>query len=149
MIWFFTSQSTNFQLRRDGSSWVEPVLSKDKWVLLKDTTQWRRWGLNLKHSITEPLCSYLKRDNYKNRTCVYCYTQVATAACVMLTIWNLISISINKLLEIHSRPLSNWPLIILMNSSFLAISAINGGYSLECVHVYVYPTHCSPNTQQA
>ena len=27
-----------FQLIRDGSSWVEPVLSKDKSVLLKDTT---------------------------------------------------------------------------------------------------------------
>ena len=32
-----TSQSTIFQLCRDGSSWVEPVLSKDKYVLLKDT----------------------------------------------------------------------------------------------------------------
>ena len=29
LIWFFTSQSTIFQLCRDGSSWVEPVLSKD------------------------------------------------------------------------------------------------------------------------
>ena len=27
LIWFFTSQSTIFQLCRDGSSWVEPVLS--------------------------------------------------------------------------------------------------------------------------
>ena len=33
------SQSTVFQLCLDGSSWVEPVLSKDKCVLLKDTTQ--------------------------------------------------------------------------------------------------------------
>ena len=31
--------STIFQLCRDGSSWVEPVLSQDKCVLLKDTTQ--------------------------------------------------------------------------------------------------------------
>ena len=38
LIWFFTSQSTVFQLYWDGSSWVEPVLSKDKCVLLKDTT---------------------------------------------------------------------------------------------------------------
>ena len=37
LIWFFTSQSTVFQLCRDGSSWVEPVLSKDKCVLLKVT----------------------------------------------------------------------------------------------------------------
>ena len=28
--------STIFQLNRDGSSWVEPVLSSDKCVLLKD-----------------------------------------------------------------------------------------------------------------
>ena len=61
LIWFFTSQSTIFQLCWDRSSWVEPVLSKDKCVLLKDTTQWRRWGLNpwslgLKSS-TLPLCS--------------------------------------------------------------------------------------------
>ena len=60
-IWFFTSQSTIFQLCWDGSSWVEPVLSKDKCVLLKDKTQWRRWGSNLLplglESSTLPLCS--------------------------------------------------------------------------------------------
>ena len=28
-VWFFTSQLTIFQLRWDGSSWFEPVLSKD------------------------------------------------------------------------------------------------------------------------
>ena len=47
LIWFFTSQSTIFQLCRDSSSWVEPVLSKDKCVLLKDTTQWRQGGMLL------------------------------------------------------------------------------------------------------
>ena len=47
LIWFFTPQSTIFQLCQDGSSWVEPVLSKDQCVLPKDTTQWRRWGSNL------------------------------------------------------------------------------------------------------
>ena len=36
----------NFQLCLDGSSLVEPVLSKDKCVLLKDTTQWCRWDSN-------------------------------------------------------------------------------------------------------
>ena len=45
-VWFITTQSTSFQLYRHGSSWVEPVLSKDKCVLLKNTTQWRRWGSN-------------------------------------------------------------------------------------------------------
>ena len=29
LILFFTSQSTMFLLCRDGSSWVEPALSKD------------------------------------------------------------------------------------------------------------------------
>ena len=47
LIWFFTSQSTIFQVCWDGSSWVEPVLSKDKCILLKDTTQWLRRGSNL------------------------------------------------------------------------------------------------------
>ena len=50
-IWFFTSQSTLFQLCRDRSSSVEPVLSKDQSILLKDTTQWRQWGSN-----PRPLC---------------------------------------------------------------------------------------------
>ena len=59
------SQSTVFQLCRDKSSWVEPVLSKDKCALLEDTTltlvrlepaaSWSR----VKHFITEPLCSLL------------------------------------------------------------------------------------------
>ena len=54
--------STIFQLNRDGSSWVEPVLSKDKCVFLKDqnavtpvrlepSAPWSR----VKHSTTEPL----------------------------------------------------------------------------------------------
>ena len=51
LIWFFTSQPTIFQLCPDGSSLVKPVLSKEKCVLLKDTTHWRRWGLN-----PRPLC---------------------------------------------------------------------------------------------
>ena len=41
LIWCFTSQSTIFQLCQGGSSWVEPILSKDKCVLFKDTTQCR------------------------------------------------------------------------------------------------------------
>ena len=51
LIWFFTSQSTIFQLCWGGSSLVEPVLNKDKCVLLKDTTQWHQWGSN-----PQPLC---------------------------------------------------------------------------------------------
>ena len=56
--------STIFQLYRDGSSWVEPVLSWDKCVLLKDhnavmpvrlepTALWSR----VKHFTTEQLRS--------------------------------------------------------------------------------------------
>ena len=57
-------QSTTFQLNRDGSSWVETVLSKDKRVLLKDhnvVTPVRLEPLasrsQVKHSTTEPLRS--------------------------------------------------------------------------------------------
>ena len=54
--------STIFQLYRNGSSWVEPVLSYDKCVLLKDhksVTSVRLkpaalWSRS-KHSTTEPL----------------------------------------------------------------------------------------------
>ena len=59
--------STIFQLNRDRSSWVEPVLSWDKCVLLKDhntvtlvrlepAASWSR----VKHSTTEPLRSLKK-----------------------------------------------------------------------------------------
>ena len=61
--------STIFQLNRDGSSWVEPLLSWDKCVLLKDhntvkpvrlepTASWSR----VKHSTTEPLLSQNKHE---------------------------------------------------------------------------------------
>ena len=46
LIWFLTSQSTNFQLYWKESSWVKPAL-----VFLKDTMQWRRWGSN-PHTLT-------------------------------------------------------------------------------------------------
>ena len=56
--------STIFQLNRDGSSWVEPVLSKDKCVLLKDhnavTPVWLEPAApqsRVKHSTTEPMGS--------------------------------------------------------------------------------------------
>ena len=53
-----------FQLNRDGSSWVEPVLSWDKCVLLKDHNAVTPVKLEpavsrsqVKHSTTEPLRS--------------------------------------------------------------------------------------------
>ena len=56
--------STIFQLNRDGSSWVEPVLSYDKCALLKDhnTVTPVRFKpaasrSRVKHSTTEPLGS--------------------------------------------------------------------------------------------
>ena len=58
--------STIFQLNRDGSSWVEPVLSWDKCVLLKDHNAVTPVRLEpaasrsrVKHSTTEPLRSHL------------------------------------------------------------------------------------------
>ena len=51
----------NFSVVSGRSSWVKPVPSTDKSVLLKDTTQWRRWGSNLQplnlESSTLPLSS--------------------------------------------------------------------------------------------
>ena len=67
----------------------------------------------VKHYTTEPLRSYLKWDIYKNRTCVYMFIVTPrNNSSMFYGLWNHISISINKLLEIHSRPLSKWSLII-------------------------------------
>ena len=56
--------STIYQLNRDGSSWVEAVLSKDKCVLLKDHDAVTPVRLEpaaprsrVKHSTAEPLRS--------------------------------------------------------------------------------------------
>ena len=57
-------RSTMFQLNRDRSSWVEPVLSSEKYVLLKDHNAVTPVRLKpaappsrVKHSTTEPLRS--------------------------------------------------------------------------------------------
>ena len=61
--------STIFQLYRGRSSWIEPVLSYDKCVLLKDHNAVMPVKLKaaahtsrVKHSTTEPLCS--QRGSY-------------------------------------------------------------------------------------
>ena len=61
------SPSTIFQLNRDWSSWVEPVLSYDKCVLLYDhnavtPVRLEPWAplSQVKHSTTEPLHSLVK-----------------------------------------------------------------------------------------
>ena len=63
-VWF-DSASTIFQLNRDESSWVEPVLSYDKCVLLKDHNAVTPVRLEpaasrsrVKHSTTKPLRSH-------------------------------------------------------------------------------------------
>ena len=60
--------STIFQLNRDGSSWFEPVLSQDKWVLFKDHNAETPVRLEpaaprsrVKRSTTEPLRSHVGR----------------------------------------------------------------------------------------
>ena len=64
LIWFFTSQSTIFQLHRDWSSWVEPVLSQDYMCLAQGHNTVTPVRLEptalrsrVKHSTTEPLGS--------------------------------------------------------------------------------------------
>ena len=68
--------STIFQLNRDGSSWVEPVLSYDKCILLKDHNKVTLVWLEPvapqsrgKHSTTEQ-CAALYRSNtvYTSKT---------------------------------------------------------------------------------
>ena len=67
-VWFDSLRPlNNLSVMRDGSSWVEPVLSKDKCVLLKDHNPVTPVRLDpaalrslVKHSTTEPLCSHTK-----------------------------------------------------------------------------------------
>ena len=72
--------STIFQLYRDGSSWIESVLSKDKCVLLKDHNTVTPVRLEpaalrsrVKHSTTEPLRSQTRRDWIINYMQYYMY----------------------------------------------------------------------------
>ena len=70
--------STIFQSNRDGSSWVEPVLSEDKCVLLKDHNAVKPVRLKpvapqsrVKHSITESLRSHNFTKNQHFRLIYY------------------------------------------------------------------------------
>ena len=111
-------------------------------VLLKDTTQWQRWGSNPRplglESSTLPLshCPHIcKEKYYKNKTCVYCYTQEATAAC-----WPYETIS-----AYMYQSTSYWQSTVghslsglwlsYMNSTFVAISPIDRGYAVECLAI--------------
>ena len=79
---------TIFQLYRDEPSWVEPVLSYDKCVLLKDHNALTPVRLEpealrsrVKHSTTEPLrshtlnkmCAYHKHVSFTYRYFIYIY----------------------------------------------------------------------------
>ena len=69
-----------FQLCRDRFSWVEPVLSKDQCVLLKNTMQWCRWCQYIQWTIPSLLfqtwrihgCIKGKREQYW-----YCLTYLS------------------------------------------------------------------------
>ena len=70
--------STIFQLNRDRSSWVEPVLSWDKCVLLKDHNAVTPVRLEpaaplsrVKGSTTEPLCSLNQTSCVNNSLSIY------------------------------------------------------------------------------
>ena len=82
-------QSTIFQLNRDGSFWVEPVLSFDKCVLLKNHNTVTPVRLEpaatrsrVKHSTTEPL-RYLKLGQCMSfpTKCDMCDQQSLRPAC--------------------------------------------------------------------
>ena len=75
--------STIFQLYRDGSTWVEPVLSLDKCVLLKDhnaVTPVRLEPVALqplvKHSNTEPLRSLYRSRKVFAKIMQYIYNHL-------------------------------------------------------------------------
>ena len=76
--------STIFQLNRDGSSWVEPVLSLNKCVLLKDHSTVTPVRLEpvaprsrVKYSTTEPLRSFAE-VYHKYMLYIYTKLQVCT-----------------------------------------------------------------------
>ena len=78
--------STIFQLNRDESSWVEPVLSLDKCVLLKDHNIVTAVRLEpaaprsrVKHSTTEPLRSLDEEDRRFGLKCM-CLCTIAKFA---------------------------------------------------------------------
>ena len=58
LFWFFTSQSTIFQLCRDRSSWIEPVLSKDKWAA---TWDYQQCGICNQQRL-RPACAHTQSD---------------------------------------------------------------------------------------
>ena len=73
-VWFVSLRPlNNLSVMRDGSSWVEPVLSYDKCVLLKDHNAVTPVRLEpaalrsrVKHSTTEPLRSLAMDERQYN-----------------------------------------------------------------------------------
>ena len=104
--------STIFQLYRDGSSWVEPVLS----FLLKDTRQWRWWGSTRGPSVSSqalyhwatalPLLGCISLN-----TCLVCLLNSQTSlAQTPLNLYLLVSSADNfcKQLGPRSGPIKPW-----------------------------------------
>ena len=83
--------STIFQLNRDESSWVEPVQSQDKCVLLKDHNTVTPVRLEptapqtrVKHSTTEPLRSLHPHDEVIYT--IICCFKIITILIIRITI---------------------------------------------------------------
>ena len=61
-IWFFTSQSTIFQLCRDRSPWVEPVLSKDTYRIKLLTYRIVLSGLQIRDRFLKIIFLFLNQN---------------------------------------------------------------------------------------
>ena len=112
----------------------------DKCVLLNDTTQWRRWGLNPwpldLESSNIPLshCAHIWKEIFTNTEHVYIVTSRKQQQHVLC--WPYETISAYQLTSYWKSTVGHclsgiW--LSYMNSSFLAISPIDRGYSLECI----------------
>ena len=104
LIWFFTSHQQSF-----------------KWVLLKDTTQWRWWGSNrwpldlesstlpLSHCATLPVCRFKTINESNLKCCYYSYMYREKVPCTCN--WDLDLIIVCKILWENSQELYrsvNW-----------------------------------------
>ena len=89
-IWFYSLRPSQqfFQLCLDGSFWVEPVLSKDKCVWLKDTTQWCRcWTLCSLVLSADSLCKQFgPRSGPKVIKHFSCSTQLSTNFILLINV---------------------------------------------------------------
>ena len=90
-------RSTIFQLNRDGSSWVDPVLSYDKCVLLKDHNALTQIRLEpaasrsrIKHLTMEPLRSLRSSSNSGSNSSNNSSSGTITTCLLLLTAYLLL-----------------------------------------------------------